>query len=129
MDSVDILKRWVAAINSHDVADLAALMAADFAFVDSPGNRVNGATSMETGWRSYFMMCPDYWIRADQVMAEGATLMAAGEAGGTIDGQAWRIPAAWKAVVRDERSWNGGYLRTTSRSTRSWRDGGSSPGR
>jgi ketosteroid isomerase-like protein len=96
-----LLDRWLAAINGHDVAALAALMAADHAFVDSLGNRVEGARTMEAGWRGYFAMCPDYWIRADHVMAEGETMLLAGEVGGTIDGQPWRTPAAWKVVIRD----------------------------
>jgi ketosteroid isomerase-like protein len=101
MSAADILRRWLAAINSQDVAALSALMAADFAFVDSLGNRVDSARSMEPGWRRYFTMCPDYWIRADHVMAKGDILLLAGEAGGTIDGESWRTPAAWKAVIRD----------------------------
>jgi len=58
---------------------------------------------METGWMGYFSMCPDYWIRIDTVMDKAGGVLAVGEAGGTIDGQSWRIPAAWKAVVRDDR--------------------------
>ena len=34
-------------------------------------------------------------------MAEGETMPLAGEAGGTIDGESWRIPAAWKGVIRN----------------------------
>jgi hypothetical protein len=56
---------------------------------------------MESGWRGYFAMCPDYRIRFDHVMTEDDTTLAAGEAGGTIDGESWRTPAAWKAVIRD----------------------------
>jgi len=78
-------------------------MAADHVFVDSLGNRVRGANSMEAGWRGYFAICPDYWVRGDDVIARDGTVLAAGEAGGTIDGEAWRIPAAWKAVIRDGR--------------------------
>ncbi len=96
-----LLDDWLTAINHHDVTALAALMAADHVFVDSLGNRVEGAKSMEAGWRGYFKMCPDYWVRADHVMAEGDIILLAGEAGGTIDGLSWRIPAAWKAVIRD----------------------------
>jgi ketosteroid isomerase-like protein len=103
MNCDEILKRWLMAINGHDVSTLMALMAADHVFVDSLGNRVNGAKSMEAGWRGYFEMCPDYWIRSDHALADGETLLVAGEAGGTIDGEAWRTPAAWKAVVRDGR--------------------------
>ena len=101
MNSAEIVKQWLTAINSHDVIALTTLMAADHVFVDSLGNRVQGAKSMEAGWRSYFAMCPDYWIRADYVMADDHTVLAAGEAGGTIHRDSWRTPAAWKAVIRD----------------------------
>jgi hypothetical protein len=61
MDSAEILKdeifkKWIAAINSHDVAVLASLMARVHAFV------------------------------------AGDTVLATGEAGGTIDGERWKIP-------------------------------------
>jgi ketosteroid isomerase-like protein len=100
-NSAEIFKQWLAAINGHDVSALAALMAADFVFVDSLGNRMAGAKSMEAGWQGYFAMCPDYWIRADYAMADGETMLIAGEAGGTIDGESWGIPAAWRVVIRD----------------------------
>jgi ketosteroid isomerase-like protein len=101
--SADTLKQWLMAINTHDVGALATLMAEDHVFVDSLGNRVSGASSMEAGWRAYFALCPDYWVRADNFMAESDTMLLAGEAGGTIDTTSWRIPAAWKAVIRDGR--------------------------
>ena len=97
------LTLWLAAINAHDVIALADLMAPDFIFVDSLGNQVNGAKAMEAGWRGYFAMCPDFWVRADSVIAEGDLALLNGEAGGTIDGELWRIPSAWKAVIRDGR--------------------------
>ena len=78
-------------------------MTPEHVFIDALGNRVQGATAMETGWRGYFAMCRDYWIRTDHVIAEDEVVLAAGEAGGTIDGVSWRTPAAWKAVIRDGR--------------------------
>jgi ketosteroid isomerase-like protein len=99
-NSREIFASFVAAINSHDVAALAALLAEDHVFVDSLGHRVQGRAAMQAGWRGYFGMCPDYWLKPDTVLVDDETVMAAGEAGGTIDGIAWRIPAAWKAVVR-----------------------------
>src|SRR5580698_3225596 len=102
-DSAEIFKQFVTAINGHDVQTLTSLMTPDHVFVDALGNRVRGATSMQAGWRGYFAMCPDYRIQTDEVMASGDTVLAVGEAGGTIDGVAWRTPAAWKAVVRDGR--------------------------
>jgi ketosteroid isomerase-like protein len=103
MKPAEIFKLWLSAINSHDVTGLASLMTVEHVFVDSLGNRVRGASSMEACWRAYFGMCPDYWIRADHVIAADDTILAAGEAGGAIDGESWRTPAAWKAVIRDGR--------------------------
>ncbi len=90
---------FVNAINAHNAEALTALMAPDHLFVDSLGNRVAGASRMQLGWRGYFTMCPDYWIRIDTVISELGTILAAGEAGGTIDGIPWRTPAAWKALI------------------------------
>jgi ketosteroid isomerase-like protein len=98
-----ILEQWLAAINHHDVTALTGLMAEDHVFIDSLGNRVNGARFMEAGWRGYFAMCPDYWIRADHAMSDGEVTLVAGEAGGSIAGESWRTPAAWKMVIRDRK--------------------------
>ena len=99
----DVLKQWLAAINRQDAAALASLMAPDFLFVDALGNRVEGGQTMEAGWRGYFTMCPDYWLRTDHILTEQDTTLMIGEAGGTIDGRPWRTPAAWKAVIRGGR--------------------------
>jgi hypothetical protein len=48
-------------------------------------------------------MCPDYWIFSDHAMAEGDTSLVTGEDGGTIDGESWRTPAAWKVVIRNNK--------------------------
>jgi len=103
MNSAETFTQFVIAINNHDVKSLTALMTADHVFIDSLGNRAHSAASMEAGWRSYFAMCPDYWIHTDDVMAEHGVVLAVGEAGGTISGVSWRTPAAWKAVIRDSK--------------------------
>jgi ketosteroid isomerase-like protein len=98
--SIEVFDQFVAAINGHDLGAIATLLAPDHVFVDSLGNRVQGAVPMQAGWRSYLAMCPDYWIRTDSALAEGAMVLAAGAAGGTIDGHAWSTPAAWQASIR-----------------------------
>src|SRR4051812_13859203 len=100
-DSAAIFQQFVAAINLHNVKTLTALMTTDHAFVDSVGNISRTAASMEIGWGGYFVMCPDYWIQPDHVLAERVEVLATGEAGGTTDGVLWRTPAAWRAVIRD----------------------------
>jgi ketosteroid isomerase-like protein len=98
---VETFRQFTAAINAHNVTAIAALMTPDHVFVDSLGNQVKSASAMENGWRGYFGMCPDYWIRTSQIVSDGALVLATGEAGGTIDGVAWRTPAAWQAIVRE----------------------------
>ena len=98
-NSAETFQDFVTAINCHDIRNLTELMTIDHVFVDSMGNRVQGTPSMEAGWRGYFAMCPDYWIRTDMVLAESGVVLAVGEAGGTIDGVSWRIPAAWQALI------------------------------
>jgi ketosteroid isomerase-like protein len=98
--SAETFTQFIRAINDHDLEALASLMAEDHLFVDSLGNRVQGAKSMQIGWRGYFAMCPDYWVRIHTLLSEGDTVLAVGEAGGTIDDSAWQMPAAWKAIIR-----------------------------
>ena len=101
MQPEEVFALFVTAINRHDVQGLTALMAPGHIFIDSLGRKVEGAVSMEAGWRGYFAMCPDYWIRTDNVMAEDGVVLAVGQAGGSIDNVAWQTPAAWKATIRD----------------------------
>jgi len=103
MNPKEVFTLFVVAINRHDAPALAAFMAPDHVFVDSLGHRVEGASPMEAGWRGYFAMCPDYWIRTEHIIAEGTVVLAAGESGGTINDIAWRTPAAWKAVIRESK--------------------------
>jgi ketosteroid isomerase-like protein len=103
LKTAEVFHQFVAAINQHDVTAIAGLLTDDHLFVDAVGDRVQGAAPMEAGWRGYLAMCPDYRIRTDDVFAEGETVLATGEAGGTVDGEAWRTPAAWKAVIRGSR--------------------------
>jgi ketosteroid isomerase-like protein len=98
-ETTETFNQFVAAINSHNVKMVAALMSPDHLFVDSAGNQVQGAASMEAGWRSYFNMCPDYWIKIEDLVAQPGLALAVGHAGGTIDGIPWRTPAAWKALI------------------------------
>jgi ketosteroid isomerase-like protein len=98
--SIGTFEQFVAAINAHDMEALTSLMTQDHLFVDTVGNRVQGAQSMHAGWRGYFAMCPDYWIQIRNALSERDTVLATGEAGGTIDGVSWRTPAAWEAVIR-----------------------------
>jgi ketosteroid isomerase-like protein len=101
-DPLPTFERFVAAINARQPESLAALMSPDHLFVDSVGNRACGVATMLAGWRGYFTMCPDYWIRIDRALSGSDTVLAVGEAGGTVDGIPWSTPAAWQALIHGE---------------------------
>jgi ketosteroid isomerase-like protein len=94
---------FVAAINSHDVETIAALMADDHTFIDAHGNEVTGKETMKDGWASYFQLFPDYYIEIEEIFTKGDLAMAHGRAGAGTGEKAWEIPAAWRAIVRDEK--------------------------
>lgn len=103
MNPEEIFTQFVASINHHDAEALASMMTPNHLFIDSLGHRVESAVSMQAGWRGYFAMCPDYWIRIDTTMSKDNLVLAAGQAGGTIKGTAWQTPAAWKAAIHADQ--------------------------
>jgi ketosteroid isomerase-like protein len=104
----ELFLAFVAAINAHDVPKIGEMMTADHVFVDSLGNTVTGGRAMQNGWNGYFALFPDYRIDVDHVSVSGNDVLASGWASGTLhqDGKPvsdgyWRIPAAWRAKIRD----------------------------
>jgi hypothetical protein len=58
------------------------------------------------GWRSYYLLCPDYRTSHEEIFSAGDRIAAIGAAGSTIAAvgglaheHKWRIPAAWLAGV------------------------------
>ncbi|MBI5486443.1 MAG: nuclear transport factor 2 family protein [Deltaproteobacteria bacterium] len=103
-----VVRAFVACINRHDVAALGEMMTDDHVFVDGLGGRVEGRDAMIDGWRCYFALVPDYCIVVEQEFSAGDAVALFGTAGGTYapdgvlrPGNAWSVPAAWRAIVRD----------------------------
>jgi len=92
---------FAAAINSHDVEKIAALMSDDHTFIDSQGNKMTGKDIMRVGWAAYFEVFPDYYIEIEHILSEGDLALAHGCAGAGTGEAAWKIPAAWRAIIRD----------------------------
>ena len=108
--AVDVALAFVDRINCHDVAGLVALMAEDHRFVDGLGQELRGREQMEQGWRGYFAWFPDYSIRVENALSDGNVVVLLGMAQGTYATNRnappehhWEIPAAWKAVIQNER--------------------------
>ena len=110
MDIEKIANKFIEAINRHDIEAIGELMSEDHTFVDSGGDVYKGNEQMRQGWADYFRMFPDYEIEAPEFVVSGDTVILLGRASGTYttDGKLrpenhWEIPAAWKAVVVDEK--------------------------
>ncbi len=107
-EPVEEIARWfIDAINAHDADAIADLLTDDHLFVDAMDRVTQSREAMRAGWRSYFGWFPDYRIEAAEVISRGDTAAIFGHASGTFaggergrPGASWRIPAAWKAVVR-----------------------------
>ena len=100
-NAVEAVLAFLEAINAHDVDRLLSLMTEDHAFIDSLGKRVEGRDKMRAAWSGYFAFCPDYRVSHEVIVSDGILVLTTGTAGGTIAGNRWEIPAAWKAVVND----------------------------
>lgn len=106
--ATEIAKRFVDAINAHDVDGLTKLMSSDHVLVDSLGNKFP-ASALRSGWQRYFTMVPDYWIEVNQIVSDGNVIFLCGSAGGTYTpkGEAlklenrWKTPAVWRALIKN----------------------------
>jgi len=101
---------FVHAINEHNIDQLYSLMTDDHKFLDAHGNEVSGRDKMKNAWRGYFQLFPDYKIEITDIFSHGDTMAALGFAGATFKGiktdrneNYWRIPAAWKALVSENK--------------------------
>jgi len=97
---------FVERINARDVEGLGALMSDDHTFVDAHGNQISGKETMQGAWRGYFEWFPDYQIEITEVYEDGDAFALFGFAGGAFKGmqsESWRLPAAWKASVKEGR--------------------------
>jgi len=111
MTAIDVTLEFVERINRRDVDLLCELMTADHRFVDSDGTvSASGREALREAWRGYYAMVPDYRIDIEETIGAGDVVVLLGIASGTYtaDGELesanrWQTPAAWKAVVRDNR--------------------------
>lgn len=111
-DSTEVAatKAFIAAINRQDLAALSTLMPDDHQFVDSGGAAMTGREPMLAGWRRYFAMFPDYRIKADSMLQNGAVVAFFGSWSATYAGKQGPLPenavggpAVWRALVEDGR--------------------------
>ena len=109
-EAIDTVLKFERAINARDPEQICALITDDAAFIDSLGASITGAGKWRAAWEGYFRMVPDYAISHSDIIPGGDTVAIFGSAQGTFSKAGalrsedfWRMPAAWRAVVRQGR--------------------------
>ena len=107
---MNVINKYIEAINSADVDWICDLLAQDHTFIDSQDNRFTGIEKMRIGWTQYFEMFPDYKIEVNETLENELMVCLFGYASGTYknlmneeNSNFWRIPAAWKVMVKDDK--------------------------
>lgn len=106
MTNQETILAFIDGINAHEFDAIAELMTDDHRFIDAHGNEVVGKEKMTAGWRGYFEWFPVYSIEVNEIFEHGDTFAMFGFAEGSFKGKpdaSWRLPAAWKAIVKDGR--------------------------
>jgi ketosteroid isomerase-like protein len=102
---IGTLDEFVRRINAHDPKGIVSLCTVDHVFIDSLGSQVSGHERLEQAWSGYFALFPDYRIEVETAASQNKVVLACGFASAThaASKKSWRIPAAWRAVVRDSQ--------------------------
>ena len=105
VQAIAALEKLVARINAHDPSGIIALCTVDHVFTDSLGSTLSGREGLKEAWAGYFSLFPDYCIEVQSAVTEDALVLACGFASATHaqSAKTWRIPAAWRAIVREEK--------------------------
>ena len=104
--AIATLDEFVRRINAHDPKGIVSLCTADHIFIDSLASQMSGCERLEQAWAGYFSLFFDYRIDLEAAASQNAVVLACGFASAThaASKKSWRIPAAWRAIVRKGQS-------------------------
>jgi ketosteroid isomerase-like protein len=107
-EPIIVVLKFEQLINSRRAEAVCSLLTPNSVFIDSLGNRMEGAAKLRPAWEGYFKIVPDYTISHSEIFANGDLVAVFGSAEGTFskDGKLrkedyWKTPAAWRATVKD----------------------------
>jgi len=103
----EIILNFIKAINGHNPELIDDLMHDEHNFIDAHGN-VMGKNIMKNGWIGYFSWFPDYKIEITDMYEYADVFVLFGFASATFKGidtekNFWKLPAAWKAEIKDDK--------------------------
>jgi SnoaL-like domain len=109
-DPVPLARRYIAAINEHDVETISSLITDDHKFIDGLGTVVEGRERVVQSWIEYFRWFPDYHVVVTSAISRLMEVALVGTASATfapdqelLASNSWEIPAAFWAVIRGDR--------------------------
>jgi ketosteroid isomerase-like protein len=95
-------------INQHDVEGIIGMLAEDYHFVNSAGDRFAGRPFMRETWQSQFALHPDFNIRVQRIIADDDGVAVFGWSEGTYapdgvmrDENRWEVPAAFLGIAHE----------------------------
>ena len=108
---IKVVFDFIESINGANIEKICNLMSNDHVFIDSQGNEMIGIENMKKAWIGYFELFPDYKIEIMDTIQNDSIIVMLGYASGTYNlknkkkdlNNHWRIPAAWKAMVVNEK--------------------------
>jgi len=99
-EEAEVCRRFVAAINHHDLPGLASVLAAGHRFTDSLGQRLAGRDAVLTAWRGYFELVPGYAIEVDREIVVGPEVIVFGTASGDLARRGKVVPdSGWSTPI------------------------------
>jgi len=100
--AIATLNEFARCINAHKPKRIVSFCTDDHIFIDSLGCQMSGREFLEQAWVGYFSLFPDYRIEIEVAVSQGEVVLASGFASAThsTTKKSWRIPAAWRAIVR-----------------------------
>ena len=108
LNGKDIVRKYIEAINSHNIQAMRNLMTLDHTFIDAEGKEMKGREKILDGWPGYYDMFPDYKIKVESIIEEGSIVAVFGSTFATYNGKTGMKPeneicepAAWKAIVKN----------------------------
>ena len=102
---MDVITRFIDAINLADIDTMLDCMARYHIFKDSRENTITNKELIEKAWRNYFTIFPDYRIEIAEQINNEEHIILLGYASGTYkqNSRFWKIPAAWHVRLQENK--------------------------
>ena len=110
MNSIEIITKFVDAINTKNLSEIDNLSHENFKLIDAHKNEISGKTIIIASWKKYFELFPNYHISISEILENSTINVILGEASAGYFSHKfnkiinnWNIPIAIKAIVYNKQ--------------------------